>query len=160
MKRTDIKDIFPDATDDQIKRLMDLNGTDIENAKSGVEDIRKQLNTANTALEQAKKEAASAISADDMKKMTDRAAELENELNGLKTANQLRDMRHNVAKEKNVPFELLTAETEDECRTQADAILTFAKSTGYPHLPDGGELGPVSVSTRDQFASWAAQQFS
>ena len=33
MKREEIKSIFADATDEQLKAVMDLNGADVEKAK-------------------------------------------------------------------------------------------------------------------------------
>ena len=159
MKRSDVTAIFPDASDEQIKKLMDLNGADINTAKASADEIKKQLDAANTELEAAKKAAAAAVSADELKKATDRAAALETELNGLKASNALRDKRFAVAKEKGIPPELLTGETEDDMKAQADAILAFAKPS-YPTLPDGGEASHVKGgSTRDQFAAWAEKAF-
>ena len=158
MKRSDITDTFPTATEEQIKKIMDLNGSDINAAKSGVEDVRKQLEAARTALEEARKAPPEQISADDLKQAKDRAASLEKELNGLKASNRIRDIRHAVAKEKGLPADLLTAETEDDCKAQADAILAFAKPSGYPQIRDGGEVHPAGASTRDQFAQWAESQ--
>ena len=160
MKRSDITELFPNATDEQIKKLMDINGADINSAKAGVDDVRKQLETANADLAAARKAAETAISADEHKKATDRAAALERELADLKTSNQVRDMRYAVAKAKNLPPELLTGDTEEICNAQADAILAFAKPASYPQLKDGGEARPTGTNTRDQFAAWAESQFS
>jgi len=160
MKRSEIIEIFSGATDEQIKKIMDLNGADINAAKSGVDDVKKQLDAANAALAAAKKTAETAISAEEHKKATDRAAALEKELADLKTSNQVRDMRFAVAKEKNLPPELLTGDTEEVCKAQADAILAFAKPSGYPNLKDGGETPPAAgTTTRDQFKTWAESKF-
>lgn len=43
MKRDEIKAIFPDATDEQLKAVMDLNGTDVERAKSKVAALEAEL---------------------------------------------------------------------------------------------------------------------
>ena len=40
MKRTDITELFPDATAEQIDKLMDLNGQDINKAKGELDAIR------------------------------------------------------------------------------------------------------------------------
>ena len=155
MKRTDITALFPNATEDQIKTLMDINGQDINAAKQGVVDLQSQLESAKKDLEAAKK---AGVSADDLKKAQDQAAKLEKELNDLKTSNQIRDMRANVAKEKGIPADLLTGDTEEACKAQADGILAFAKPNGYPKLPDGGEpSGAPGGAARDKFAAWAAQ---
>lgn len=85
---------------------------------------------------------------------------LQTELDALKNANALRDIRSKVAEETGVPMNLLTADTEEACRTQAEAILGFAKPTGYPNVRDGGEVTNVGKpSTRQQFANWASEVF-
>lgn len=45
MKREDVKKLFPDATDEQISALLDINGTDIKDAKKNNVDpkVLKQL---------------------------------------------------------------------------------------------------------------------
>ena len=156
MKRSDITELFPEATPEQIQKIMDLNGSDINSAKSGQAELQRQLNEANQALNAAQAAAAKAVSAEDLKKATDRAAALETELNELKAGNQIRDIRDAVSKEKGLPANLLTGDTEEVCRAQADAILAFARPSGYPSVPDSGELpGSGGSSTRDQFAAWA-----
>lgn len=146
MKRTDITALFPEATDEQIKTLMDLNGADINAAKKGVTDLQAQLADAQAKLQ--------AGGASDELQQT--VAALQNELNGMKQAETLRIMREKVAGEKNVPAGLLTGETEEACAQQADAILTFAKAQGYPKLPDSGDpqLTPPAPSASDKFAEW------
>lgn len=159
MKRSDVTAIFPEATEEQIKKLMDLNGSDINAAKAATDEVKKQLDAVNIELDAAKKTAAAAVSADELKKATDRAAALETELNGLKASNVIRDTRYAVAKEKGIPPELLTGETEEAMKAQADAILAFAKPN-YPTLPDGGETShQKGGTTREQFAAWAEKAF-
>ena len=146
MKRSDITALFPDATAEQIQQLMDLNGQDINNARDAAQKAAA---------------AAQPKGADpkDLQAAQEKAAQLEKELGALKLSNQLRELRETVAKEKNVPVELLTGETEDDMKAQADAILAFAKPS-YPKLPDGGEASHVKGgSTRDQFAAWAEKAF-
>lgn len=157
MKRTDITAVFPQATDEQIKKLMDLNGSDINEAKKGGDELKTQLDKALTELEAAKKASAGAPSPDELKKAQDAAAKLEEELTQLKLTNQLRELRQTVAKEKGVPAELLTGESKDACEKQADGILAYAKSQqGYPSLPDGGEASASQTgAARDKFAAWA-----
>lgn len=156
MKRTDITKLFPDATAEQIQALMDINGSDINDAKRGIDEIKAQLSAAQTELEASKQAAAAATGADELQKVQEKAAQLESELAGLKLSNQLRDMRAAVAKDKGVPAELLTGDTEDACKTQADGILAFARPSTYPTLPDGGEAAKIgaATSTRDMFAEW------
>lgn len=43
MKRDEIKAIFPDATDEQLKSVMDLNDADIEKAKAKTATLEAEL---------------------------------------------------------------------------------------------------------------------
>lgn len=51
MKREEIKAIFPDATDEQLKSVMDLNGADVERAKSKVTALEAELKEKKTDFE-------------------------------------------------------------------------------------------------------------
>ncbi|MBR6473427.1 MAG: hypothetical protein IKS99_06885 [Firmicutes bacterium] len=94
----------------------------------------------------------------ELQKATEKANALQAELDGLKKANSVRELREKVAKEKQIPAHLLTADTEDELNAQADAILSFAKPNAYPAVKDGGEVkGQAKGSTREQFAEWMKQ---
>ena len=97
----------------------------------------------------------------ELQKANDKVASLESELNALKTANEIREIREKVAQDTGVPINLLTADTEDACKEQAIAILTYTKQNGYPVVKDGGEVHSTNKhSTRDQFAEWADQAFN
>lgn len=50
MKREDIKKIFPDATEEQLKGLLDINTADIGKAKGELETVRADLEKANGTL--------------------------------------------------------------------------------------------------------------
>jgi len=156
MKRTDITDLFPDATKEQIDKLMGINGSDINAAKGDVDGLRAQLATAQSELQQLK--AGNAGNPDEIQETKNALAAVQAELAGMKRAETIRVMREKVSGEKKIPANLLTGETEETCTAQADAILTFAKSCGYPAVQDGGEAGhPATPSTRDSFANWAEQ---
>ena len=154
MKRSDITEIWPEATKEQIDKLMGINGTDINNAKSELEGLKAQLTTAQSELQKLKGGAAG--QPDKLKETQDALAALQAELTGMKHAEAVRLAREKVSGEKKVPANLLTGETEEACTAQADAILNFAKSNGYPNVHDAGEAGGGgSVQTRDKFAEWA-----
>lgn len=156
MQRKDITDLFPDATKEQIDKLMSINGTDINNAKGELDGLKAQLTTAQGELEKLKKGAEG--QPDKLKEAMEAVTALQNELNGMKHAETVRLMREKVSGEKKVPANLLTGETEETCSAQADAILAFAKAGSYPSVPDGGEAGkPSTLTTRDRFAQWADQ---
>ncbi len=151
MKRDDITALFPDATAEQIDKLMGINGNDINKAKGDLENIKSQLATALADNEQLKNN----TNTDELNAAKQLAADLKTELDGMKAAESLRVMREKVAAEKKVPVSLLTGETEEDCASQADSILAFAKPT-YPRVADGGEVNINTKSaTRDQFAEWA-----
>ena len=66
MKREEIKKIFPDATDEQLKAILDISGADLEKVKGKVTSLedelkesKQSLNDLNTALDEAKKKAES-----------------------------------------------------------------------------------------------------
>ena len=86
---------------------------------------------------------------------------LQTELDELKNANTIRDMRSKVAEETGVPANLLTGMTEEECQTQAAAIMEFKKPKAYPNVRDAGEVAKVGKpTTRQQFADWMDQAFN
>lgn len=56
MKREEIKAIFADATDEQLKAVMDLNGADVEKAKSKVTALETELKEKKEAIDNFNKE--------------------------------------------------------------------------------------------------------
>ena len=153
MKRDDITALFPDATTEQIDTLMGINGADINKAKGDLDNLKGQLATATAELEQLKNN----NNADELSKAQALASSLQTELDGMKAAEAIRIVREKVAQEKKVPVHLLTGDTEEDCASQADSILAFAKPT-YPNVKDGGEVAPNNKkATRDQFAEWAKE---
>lgn len=151
MKRTDITNLFPEATDEQVKALMDINGADINRVKEQLKEATSQLAEATSQLEAMK----NSNTEEELAHERERAQKLADELNGIKTAEKIRGIREKVSKELNVPADLLTAETEEDCTAQANAILSFARPAGYPQVRDGGEVSKTgNLSTRQQFADW------
>lgn len=91
----------------------------------------------------------------ELQKATERADILQKELDAMKKAAVVREIRSKVSKETGVPESLLTATTEDACKEQAEAIKAFA-DPAYPKVKDGGETPHSNKqSTRQQFAVWA-----
>lgn len=89
----------------------------------------------------------------ELQKATERAEKLEAELTSLKNAESLRKIREKVATETGVPVGLLTAETEEACTEQANAILAFAQpKTSYPSLKDGGEVTAPTMTKAEILA--------
>lgn len=52
MKREDIKKFFPDATEEQLKGLLDINTADIGKAKGELEAVKADLEKANGTLKE------------------------------------------------------------------------------------------------------------
>ena len=50
MKREEIKTIFPEASDEQLKQIMDLNGADVEKFKAKVTDLETELKRQRSRL--------------------------------------------------------------------------------------------------------------
>jgi len=145
MKRTDITELFPDAPKEAIDKLMDINGADVNAAKSELDSLRQQLTAAQSNQ-----------GSEELKKAQQQISQLQKELDGMKAAETIRLTREKVAGEKKVPVHLLTGETEEACATQADQILAYVQSSkAYPNLPDGGDVyNPPKPSTRQQFKEW------
>lgn len=145
MKRTDITDLFPEAPKEAIDKLLNINGADVNAAKSELDSLRQQL-----AAAQEKKDS------DELKQAQQQIAQLTTELDSMKAAETIRLTREKVAGEKKVPAHLLTGETEEACASQADQILAFAaQSKAYPSLPDGGEPAkPTAATPRKKFEEW------
>lgn len=134
-----------------IDAIMAENGKDINAAKSEAEQMKKDL-------EKAKADLAAAKNGDpeELQKARDEAAQFKNELDAMKLAEGLRQMREKVSKAKNIPVDLLTGDTEESCNAQADQILAFAKVPAAPNLPNPGEPGGApKTNTAQQFADWS-----
>lgn len=153
MKRTDITDLFPDATKEQIEKLMGINGADINSAKGDLAGLQGQLADAQKQIEKLQQGSGQS---DQLAAANKAIQDLQAELKGMKDAESLRQIRDKVAADKKVPANLLTGDTEEACAAQADSILAFAQSTGYPVIKDAGEVHTSSApSVRDKFAEWA-----
>lgn len=158
MQRSDISEIFPEATKEQIDKLMALNGNDINAAKGEYTELENQLKAANKALA-----AAPAVDVNALDNANGRIADLESKLASMQAAENARLLRERIAKEKNVPAELLFGDTEEVLTSQADTLaLTFAHAKEKPSLSiaDGGEPTVNGGTTpRAQFADWCTSFF-
>lgn len=118
----------------------------------GFEDYKSKAEKYDEAQEAAKT---------DLQKAQEEAQKYKSQLDALTAANAARDARDKVAAETGVPASLLHGSTEEECKTEAEALLTFRGETPkYPSLRDGGEARNVSGGkTRDQFSDWFKENF-
>lgn len=95
----------------------------------------------------------------ELQKANDKVASLMGELESMKKANEVREMRSKVSETYGIPSNLLTADNEEECIKQAEAIKAFANPS-YPEVKDGGEVvKTTNMDTRTQFAEWTNQLF-
>lgn len=91
----------------------------------------------------------------ELQKATEKAEAYKKELEGLKKEAAVSAIRAKVATDKNIPVNLLTADTEEACIAQAEGILNFAKPGAYPVVRDGGEIQvPINTTPQDQFINW------
>lgn len=93
----------------------------------------------------------------ELQKATERANNLEAELNGMKKAEEIRQMKEKIANETGIPANLINGTTEEECKAQAEAIKAFATPSGYPKLKDGGEIPKPTGTAQQQFADFMSQ---
>lgn len=94
----------------------------------------------------------------DLEKANDTITALQTELDGLKKSAELREIREKVSKDTGIPVNLLTGDTEELCRAQAEGIKAFAMPNAYPTVKDGGEpMHKSGITARDEFAKFAAQ---
>lgn len=109
MKREEIKAIFADATDDQLKAVMDLNGADVEKAKSKVTVLETELKEKKADFEK-----------------------LNTEFEALKTANASGEdwkakfealQAENLAKEKQAEADRILKERYDNVTNRFNAVL-------------------------------------
>lgn len=150
MKREEITALFPEATKEQLDKIMAINGADIQHAKSGLDDLKTQLAAAQTELEKAKTDATE----------FERLKGLETELTDLKAANAIRDMREKVSKETGIPTHLLSGDTEEDCIAWANSIKEYQQSSARLNVPNGGEPGSgAGMTTAEQFAAWSENVF-
>ncbi len=96
------------------------------------------------------------------KKAKETIGELSGKISVLQREIETRNAREKVSAETGVPASLLTGETEEACKTQAEAILNWkGPRQNYPDAHDAGEVNGFSGGkTRDQFADWYTSQIN
>ena len=99
----------------------------------------------------------------ELQKATELAESYKSQLDALKKAESVRQIRDKVATEKGIPASLLTADTEDACVAQADALIAWHRPEAqpYPVVKDAGEVRNIGGGeNRDQFENWFKERFS
>ena len=140
MKREEIKSIFSDATDEQLKAVMDLNGADVEKAKSKVTALEAELKEKKADFDK-----------------------LNTEFDALKTANASGEdwkakfealQAENIAKEKQADIEKRFAECVGDKKFSHDAIKAdylkkFAEALESEEYKDKGDVDIFRALTKD-----------
>ena len=106
-------------------------------------------------------DAAEEASKTELQKAQDKAEKLQKLLDERNHEDAVRNVREKVAKETGVPAELLTGETEEECKEWADKLKEYRTPSTYPNVRDAGEpRHKVGGKTaRDQFADWFNESY-
>ena len=130
-----------------IDAIMAENGKDIEAQKATIASLTSERDGLKSQLETAQgwEQKYNA----EVPALTSQRDELQNKIN-------IRDARDKVSADTGVPANLLTGNTEEECKAQADNILKWhGAQPKYPATNDGGEqTTPTGGTTREQFADW------
>jgi hypothetical protein len=96
----------------------------------------------------------------ELEKANEKLKSVTAELDALKKAQELSDMRIQIANENHVPMEFLTGTTKEELDLQANKIKEMMSATGIPmSVSDGGEVVTLGgkIDNRTSFANWAQQ---
>ena len=119
---------------------------------NGFEELKAKAEKYDEQVEASKTELQKAIESRDS---------LQKEVDRLTKEREVASIRLAVSEDTGVPISLLTGETEDECKAQADAIKAYANPQGYPNVRDAGEHAKVGkMTTKQQFAEWANKAFN
>lgn len=143
---------LPDAA---IDAIMTEYGKDVTPLQESVNALTQERDGLQTQLTEAQSKLGKAQ--DWETKYNEDTQALQSQLDALQNNINIRDARDRVSAETGVPARLLTGQTEEDCKTQADAILQWhGAQPKYPSGKDGGEGHDFSGgATRDQFAQWA-----
>lgn len=174
MKREDLKEF--NLTDEQVQKIMDLHGADLERQKQTITTLtterdaaRTQLTDANKKLEgydpewKTKADQASQQAEQQVAEMKARFAETRAAA-GLKFSSESarKAFMADLAAKKLTPQDDGTLLGFDEYLSsyKKNDPGAFAQESGYPTVKDGGDPARAPAgSTRDQFAAWFNEQF-
>lgn len=90
----------------------------------------------------------------ELQKEQEKTAALTKQLEAFQKADNERKLKDKIAQETGVPAALLRGDSEEDLRSQAEAILSFAKPAqpSYPNVRDGGETHLPHLSKEDILA--------
>lgn len=174
MKRDEVKAIVPGITDEQLDKVMDLNGADIEKHKQTITTLtterdaaREQLGEANKKLEGYDPEwkAKAAAAENDARAQV---AALQSDFAAQSAASGVKFSSESAKKAFLADLKAKKLTLQDGKLLGFDDFLTDYKksdpsafASGYPDVRDGGDPNnkPTGTAPRDQFAAWFNEQF-
>lgn len=121
-----------------IDAIMAEHGKDIEAQKTTINTLTGERDGLQTKLTEAQNRLSSAQ--DWEEKYNTDTQNLQGQISALQKDINTRNARDKVSADTGVPANLLTGDTEESCKAQADAILAWrGAQPKYPSTNDGGE---------------------
>lgn len=121
-----------------IDAILDENGRDLEAQKTTITTLTQERDGLQTQLAEAQNRLNS--SQEWEKKYNTDTQNLQGQITALQKDINTRNAREKVSANTGVPANLLTGDTEEACKAQADAILAWrGAQPKYPDAKDGGE---------------------
>lgn len=137
-------------TQDEVNAIVGKRLAEEKGKYSDYEEIKAKAAKYDEAEEANKSE---------LQKAVERANNLEAELAGIKKSEEIRQTREKIATETGIPAHLLTCDTEEACKAQAEAIKAFA-TPNYPKVKDSGEIPKISSgNAKADFAEFMSTVF-
>lgn len=171
MKRDEVKAIVPSITDEQLDRVMDLNGADIERQKQTIATLTTERDAARTQLGEANKKLEGYDP--EWKTKAERAesnaraqvAALQSDFAAESAVSGVRFSSESARKAFLSDLKARKLTLQDGKLLGFDDFLADYKmsdpnafASGYPNVRDGGDPHNKPASTaREQFAAWFEQ---
>jgi hypothetical protein len=176
MKREEVIALFPDATEEQIDKIMDMNGKDINSTKAKLSTDKAELERLKTIEEEYQKTKDASLTAEEKyQKLLKDSAEKEKQysvqLNRIKAENVLVSAGYKVEEIGDL-FDGIVTEDTDATVKRATGLATLLKSKsdaaakskeaellqGMTPPPAGG--GNETTITKEQFKGMTYQQMA
>ena len=157
MRREEIKSIFPDATDEQLKSVMDLNGADVEKAKSKVTALETELKEKKEAIDNFNKEI------EELKTANASGEDWKAKFEALQAENVAKEKQaeaDRILAEKNADIEKRFAECVGDKKFSHDAIKSsylkkFADALESEEYKGKGDVDIFHALTKDDATAFA-----
>ena len=151
MKREEVKAIFADATDEQLKAVMDLNGADVEKAKSKVTALETELKEKKEAIDNFNKEI------EELKTANASGEDWKAKFEALQAENVAKEKQaeaDRILAEKNADIEKRFAECVGDKKFSHDAIKSsylkkFAEALESEEYKGKGDIDIFHALTKD-----------